>query len=305
MKKIPAIILLFIAWGLGFGIWNAHAQDKIVAIVNNDIVTQKDLDDFINVMRIQLSEELQGKELESKIQSIKLDLLDKLIEDRLILQEAKKEKLRPNEGMIKGKIEEMKKHYDSEEAFNNALVKQGLVQADLEDKIREQLLMRGIVESKVKARISVSPNEVMDFYQRNMEKFKLPVQRELEVISMKSQSLAGEIFNGLKQGKTVQELLEKYSLVTDKITAMQNGQLRKDIEDKIFQLNLGESTDSIQVEDNYYIFKLVAIIPPQQQTLSEVQEEIRSFLLEEKMQKELAKWIDELKKRSYIKIYQN
>jgi hypothetical protein len=50
---------------------NCFAQGKIVAIVNNDVITEKDLNDFVNFMRIQLSEEFKGKELESKLQSMK------------------------------------------------------------------------------------------------------------------------------------------------------------------------------------------------------------------------------------------
>src|SRR3989338_6450398 len=73
---------------------NAHcvlfAQDKIVAIVNNEVITQKDLDDFLNFMRMQYAQELKGRELENKIQSMKIVLLDKLIEDRLMLQDAQK-----------------------------------------------------------------------------------------------------------------------------------------------------------------------------------------------------------------------
>ena len=36
-----------------------YAQDKIIAIVNNEVVTQKDLDDFLNFMRMQLSQEVR------------------------------------------------------------------------------------------------------------------------------------------------------------------------------------------------------------------------------------------------------
>jgi parvulin-like peptidyl-prolyl isomerase len=305
MKKISLFILLFMVWGCWPGAWNAYAQDKIVAVVNNEIITQKDLNDFINVLRIQLSEELEGRELESKVQSMKLDLINKLIEDRLILQEAKREKLQPNENMVKARIEEIKKNYPSEEAFNSTLDKQGLVQADLEDKIREQMLMRSIVEKKVKSKVVVSPNEVTEFYQRNMEKMKVPEQRRVEVMNMKSQSLAGEIYSGLKNGKTIKEMFQEYSLSADEITVMQDGQLRKDIEDRVFELNLGETTEPIEVEGSYYVFRLSAINPPRQQSFLEAQEAIRSFLLNEKMQKELVSWIDELKKNSYITIRQS
>ena len=78
-----------------------YAQDKIIAIVNSDVITQKDLNDFLNFMRMQLMTEYKGKELENKIQSMKLDLIDKLVEDRLILQQAKKNNIQIDEGRLR------------------------------------------------------------------------------------------------------------------------------------------------------------------------------------------------------------
>ncbi len=88
--KIAAILLFLTTYDERLTMYDAYAQDKIVAIVNEDVITKRDLDEFIVFTRIQLSREYQGRELETKLQSMKLDLLNKLIEDRLILQEAKK-----------------------------------------------------------------------------------------------------------------------------------------------------------------------------------------------------------------------
>ena len=304
-KKIRTKFLI-LSFGFTFLILNftfpCFAQDKIIAIVNNDIITQKDLNDFITVTRIQLSEESSGKELETKIQSMKLDLLNKLIEDRLILQEAKKEKVQINEGMVKAKMNELKKRYPSETDLNFELSKQGLVEADLENKIREQFLMRSIVEDKVRSLIRVSPSEIAAFYRDNPDKFLVPSQREVQVIGTKDGGIAKQAYNDLKSGKTPEEVASGYSLYTDKVTIAQNGQLRKDVEDQVFNLQPGGVTAPIQVGDTYYIFKLNNIIPSRQASLSEAQEEIRDFIGSKKMQDELTKWIHELKEKAYIKI---
>ena len=81
---------LVVSWSLLVAGHECYAQDKIVAVVNNDIITRKDLSDFMNFMRMQLSHQYKGKELDAKVAETKRGLLDKLIEDHLILQEAKK-----------------------------------------------------------------------------------------------------------------------------------------------------------------------------------------------------------------------
>jgi hypothetical protein len=64
---------LAIVWNLALGAWglSLYAQDKIVAIVNKDIITQKDLTDFINFARMQMLTEYKGEQLEAKIQAMK------------------------------------------------------------------------------------------------------------------------------------------------------------------------------------------------------------------------------------------
>jgi len=285
--------------------YELFALDQIVAVVNQDVITQKDLNDFINFMRVQLMAEYKGEKLESKIQSMKLDLIDRLIEDHLILQEAKKSGIRIDQSRINARIAEIKKHYASDRAFQDAIAKQGLVQADIEKKIREQLLMQAIIEIKIKSKIIINPLEVTEFYQQNIENFKLPEGREFESLSIKDADLSREIFAKLRSDGDFQEVAKVYSLNVNKFNSTQKGQLRGDIEEEIFKLQPGEISNPIKIEDSYYIFKLNSINPPRQQTLSETQDEIYTFLFNAKMQEALANWLEELKKHSYIKISQN
>jgi parvulin-like peptidyl-prolyl isomerase len=302
--KFYILCCIFVFYAFSFAL-TCFGQDKIVAIVNNDVITQKDLSDFVNFMRVQLAAEYKGEELENKIQSMKLDLLDKLIEDRLILQEAKKNDIKIDDSRIRARIDEIRKRYASDMEFQEALDRQGLVQADLELRIREQILMYNIIDMKIRSKILIKPAEITDFYQKNTQEFILPQQREFQTISIGEESLAKEIYNNLKSGQELQDLAKKYSLSVNKIKAEKGGQLRKDIEEIVFKMNPGDVSQPTQIEDQYYIFRLDNIIPPTQQSLSEVQDKIHAFLFNKKMQEEMTKWLDELKVTSYIKILQD
>lgn len=301
-----SFLFLITIYELQFTNYNLFGQDKIIAIVNKDIITQKDLNDFLNFMRVQLSTEYRGKELESKIQSMKLDLLDKLIEDNLILQEAKKAGIRINPERIKAKINEIRKHYPSDNEFQMTLFKQGLVQADIEKKINEQMLMYSVIEKEIRGKIIIKPVEVTDFYQENIKQFVSIEQREFECVTVDNEGLAEEIYNKLKNGDDdLENVANNYSLGTNKLRFSKGGQLKKEVEEALFQMNAGQVSMPIKIDNNYYIFKLNSIIAPRQQTLPEVQDTIQAELFNSSMQKALAKWIDELKARSYIKIVQD
>lgn len=298
-------LLLFFGCGLWFSASELLAQDKIIAVVNKEIITQKDLSDFINFMRVQLSTEYKGQQLEGKIQSMKLDLLNKLIEDRIILQEAKKEGIMLNPDRIKSKISEIKNHYGSDKQFQDAIAKQGLVEADIEKKIEEQGLMYYIIERQVKSKISVKPSEVTDYYQQNINKFTIPEQREFESITVGDKALAFDIGNKLIRGQALNDIANRYNIEINKFNAARDGQLRKDVEDILFKLSIGQTSEPINIENSYYFFKLNNIVPPHQRNLSEAQEDIHAILFNKKMQEDMAKWLDELKSHSYINILKN
>ncbi|MFA6216235.1 MAG: peptidyl-prolyl cis-trans isomerase [Candidatus Omnitrophota bacterium] len=279
------------------------AADKMIAVVNNDIITQKDLDDFINFTYVQLSREYPEDQVQQKITSIKSDLLDRLIEDRLILQEAKKKDTQIDETRVKEKLSEIRKRYTSEAEFQSSLAVQGLVAADLDKRIREQMLMYTVVETQVRAKININPGEVTDFYYKNIKDFKLPEQREFDSIEAEDEKIAQEVHNKLAAGESLIDLSLKYPVKINKLSARGGGQeLRKEIEDAVFNLTIGELSQPVKSEGYFYVFKLNTIIPPKEQSFEEAQHEIYRFIFEKKMQEELLTWVEGLKKQAYIKI---
>lgn len=283
----------------------SYAEDKIVAVVNNDIITQKDLNDFILFMKMQLSREYSGRELEEKIQGMKLDLLDKLIDDRLILQEANKENIKIDENRVRGRVDEVKKQYGSEAEFQQDLAKQGITQADIEKRIREQMLMYYIIEGKIKKKIIVRPEEVTEFFNKNKAEFATPQVRKFQTITLENENLARSFAYSLRSGKKVEELATRFPISVNEIEVGHKEELKKDIEDVVFKLNIGEASDPVEVNGKFIIFKLESITASRQLPLSEVQDKIQTHLFDMKTNDELKKWLDEIKAKSYIKICQN
>lgn len=305
MEKRKIWVLLFICYLL-FGLSQlGYAQDKIVAIVNNDIITQKDLDDFSNFMRVQLSQEYSGKELENQLQSKKSDLINKLIEDRLILQEAKRYGVIVDENRVKARLDETRRRYPTELDFQDSLRSQGLVQGDIEAKIRDQFLIFNMIEYKIRRNITVAPTEVTNFYENNIQDFRATEERNIASLNTDDEDSAQKAYQGLKAGKSLESVINEYSLSSDELISARKGELRKDIEEAIFKLNIGGFSKPLKINDSYYIFKLESITAPRQLSLSETRDNIYTYLFNKKIEEELSKWLEELKKRSYIKYIQD
>jgi len=310
MRRVIKFIIIFIliflpVYYLLSTNYCLYAQDRVIAVVNHEVITQKDLSDFSNFIRLQYSRQFQGKALEEKVNSMKRDLLQRLIEDRLIIGQANLEKITIEPSRVKAKIDEIKKRYGSEADFEVDLAKQGLARADLEKKIGEQLLMYNLIDQKVRSKVTIRPDEMTSFYVQNKRQFLKPQERVLTLIILQDEAIAKTVSYQLRLGTKLELLAAKYAFTTDKLSASAGQQLRPEIEDTVFKLGIGEVSNPVKIDMQYFIFKLDDIMGSQQLSLIQAQDKIQSYLFEKKMQEELAKWLDGLKKQSYIKILEN
>lgn len=279
-----------------------YAQNKIIAIVNDDVITEKDYLEFINFTRIELAQRMPEAEVEKRISAMQKDLLERLIEDRLIIQQAKKVNISVDKLRVKSRIDEIKKQYGSEAAFQEALKRQGLVQADLEQKIREQFMMFQVVEAKVRAKIIVNPAEVTRYYEENHGTMTVPQRRKVLVLISDSQESLTKAREDIVSGSPEEEVVKKYVLSKSELNAAKE-ELRNEISAIVFSLNSGEISAVSPIDGKFYLFKITEITPLHQLSLEEAKETIHGLLFNQKMQAAMVTWLDELKKKSYLKIF--
>ncbi|MCU0651155.1 MAG: SurA N-terminal domain-containing protein [Candidatus Omnitrophica bacterium] len=291
-----AVLLIMSAAG------GALAQDKVVAVVNDEIITQKDLDSFIAFMRVQMARDYSGVKLEQKIDSMKQDLLERLIEDRLILQEAKKSNINADKNMIKAKIAELKRAHNSDREFQDYLIQQGMTEADLEQKMKNQMMTYQIVEEKIKNKIVIKPSDITEYYEKNVDQFMVPQEREFVSIVVDTQELADKVSADLSAGKTPDEVAGLYSITVNTFTAKKGGELKKEIEDVVFGMNLNDVSKAVKIDEAYYVFKLTKITAEFKQPLIDAQAGIKRMLFDKRLQEDMVDWLDQLKKKSFIKI---
>jgi parvulin-like peptidyl-prolyl isomerase len=279
-----------------------RAEDKIIAVANNEIITRRDLEDFTNFMNMQLSSEYEGEELKNKVNEIKPELLNKLIEDRLILQQARKENLIVEPARIKARVAQMQSRYPSETIFLNALSDQGLTLRDIERRIEEQLLILDMIEAKVKNKIVINPREVTEFYQLHAGELVMPESRSVDALAIKEENQIEKIKELIAQGMDFDKISTVYNTEINKLGVVSRGQLKKEIEDAVFNLDAAAVSQPLELNGQYFIFRVERVMPERNYTLAEAQEAIYSRLYELKIKERLVQWLSELKEKSYVDI---
>jgi|SRR3989338_7144302 len=298
--RLPILLIsmFFLPCPYGSGETVAPA-DRIVAIVNKDTVTQSEADAFLNLIIMQLSQRYQGKELAERIEDEKKELIGKMIEERIILQEANRKKLEARADIVKKRLEEARKSYGSDAEFEESLRSRGLTQRDLEKRMGEQMMIRGLIEQEVRSKIVISPDEVTEYYEKHKDDFLQPEMHSIESLYFEDENIREKLLEDLKTGADFKQLAERYKVAYAK-DALSMSQLKPEIREAIFSLKVNEVSGAVRSNKGIYVFKLLEILPQELKGLADVGDRIYNYIFEQKLSVKLAEWIEELKSKAHI-----
>lgn len=146
------VILIF------FSLYPASAKnvDRIVAKVNNDIILQSEFNESVNSFMSQAQFSENSGEIRKKI-------LDQMIDEKILLQEVKKEKIEVSDDEIKTAFQNLRDKFPTKEDFNRELRKQNLTILDVQANLVKQLKIMRLIEKNVKRKIQVSSKEVDEY----------------------------------------------------------------------------------------------------------------------------------------------
>lgn len=140
--------------------------DRIVAIVNDDVVTLTDLKEALAPYeaRIRTMGYPLDKEMEMRFK-LREDLINQLVEKRLTDQLVTRKGIKIGEEEVDRAIERVKSSNRlTDEALRQQLKAQGLSYENYRKQIREQLLRNRLVSYEVKSKIVITDEEVQAYY---------------------------------------------------------------------------------------------------------------------------------------------
>ena len=293
----------------------AEVVEKILVIVNDEIVTDQDLDMVCAPVVAQLRTLYTGAELTAKVQAARHDFLNKLIEEKLILSEAKRKQVIVADAEVNEMITEVRNKFSTREQYLKALEDQGLTEKKLSSRFRDQTLSQKYINYEVRSKVSVSPGEISEYYKMHPEEFtqgdRVKLLQILVRVGARSEEEARAFANNLKgqirSGKSFEELAVAYSEGTEAKEGgamgwVERGQLLGEIDEKIFSTPVGEVTPPIQSALGYHLFKILERDQASVRALADVRSEIQDTLFKQKVKKKLDTWIENLKKSAYISI---
>ena len=294
--------------------------DRVAAVVNQEVITQSDLDQLYEPLKAQLREAYQGEELASKLDEMRKKLLNQLIEDKLVLQEARRLGVEVEDNEVEERFQEFKKQF-SEKDFSEMLKQQGIQLKAMKDRIRDQIMIQKLHYVEIRRKVVVSPLEIKKFYEDHPELFvdrekvkvwmiTIPKSEESvrkgtmdEGAKKKTETLLKEI----KKGKDFSELAAKESRDPHAkegglVGYVSRGDMIGNIDEVLFRLADSQMSDVIETERGYHIFKVGDHQKGKSLALEESRDKIHDMLFRQKANARFEAWMEELKKTAFISI---
>ncbi len=169
MKRKTAILVALAVCALAAACKRAAAPGPDVwANVNGKEIQRQEVEKYF---RSRINPESQEPSQEEAL-TLKLSILDELINNEILLERAAKLNLVAGDGEVEDKFTESKSPY-TEEEFQKKLKQSGISVEDLKHDLRQQLSIQKLLNREVVAKISITDQDVADFYNKNHAQFNV------------------------------------------------------------------------------------------------------------------------------------
>ena len=318
-----AYMMLFVpvmAAALCCGPVSAEPVDRIIAVVNEEVITLSDINNAFAQYKRSVEASYRGQELEQVLAEARRVILSRLIDDILMEQEAKKTGILVREEEVIGAINNiLAQRNSSMEDLLKSIAKEGMEIDVYKKGIRSQIMKMKLIRRDLKSKLMVGDEEIGDYYRRHRADYegKEAVRiRQLLVLSPRNAS--GEtmvrlradtasLLKRLNDGEPFEKLAAMYSQGPAASSGgdmgfIEKGSMLPEVEQTAFKLGINDVSDVIESPVGFHIIKVVDKRGAGLKPLEAVRGEIQARIEDEKMEKKYDEWMDDLRKKSHIEI---
>jgi peptidyl-prolyl cis-trans isomerase SurA len=293
--------------------------DRVVAVVNQEIITLSEVQRWMGVHQEEIRAEDRLERREQR-NAVYRKVLEKLIEEKLIEQEAKRIGTKVTAKEVESALEEVKRRFGaSQEDLEKALAREGVTLETYKKEISKKIQRMKLINWAVKVETKVEEKELRDFYHKHMalyhthELYKpsqifFPVPKEATAEeSQRIRKKCEQVLAKLRSGEDFGELALLYSQdisAKDRgdLGYFKKGELQPALEKEILRLQVGEVSGVIRTSFGFHILKLLDRKGGTPLPFEEVRERVRSDYFGKEMEKALQQFLSTLREKSVIEI---
>jgi len=328
--KIGMFLSFYFLWGLIFHIGtlpfrvqaaDAIVVDRIVAVVNDDLITLYDLNKNLqpyeeNIKALGYTPERERETLFK----LRTDLLKRMVDRKLTDQVIKRNNIEVSEQEIDTALERLKESRSlTDEDLRTGLAQQGLTLEEYRKNIKQQLLRNKLVNREIKSKIVITEDDIKIYYDTHSEKYAGQKKYHIWNIFIRLPESADQSTKGLvldkmetvitqlKQGRTFESLAgeDSDSPMAPKgadLGLYQLDELSPQLQKAVGVLKAGDFSPILETDIGYQIIYVQKIAGTDPKSLAKVKSEIQETLYNETVDNRFQAWLEELRKRAHIKV---
>lgn len=307
---IPAVLF-------AFSTASSKTVDRIVAQVNDEIVTLSELNRETDQLRHELATKYTGEQLQQMVQKAEQLALDTLIQEKLLYQKAVELGFNADvEKKVSSAIQQFIKenNFQDTEELEKALEQAGRTLRDFRDQYKRSIIINALIYEFVDSRITLLTPEIDKYYKDHAAEFTTPDEVTLSTIVVsegtdkESEDRANDLYSRLQQGESFAALASQYSKGA---TANKGGSIGTYLMAKlnavtihaIANLKEGEISKPQKEKEGFVLYRIDSRKPAIVLPLDQVRNEIKNRIYDSKRGPELERYINQLKEDAYIQIY--
>jgi peptidyl-prolyl cis-trans isomerase SurA len=293
--------------------------DRIVAVVNGDIVTLYELNRAFKPFEANIKALRYPSEKERQtLFQVRKDLLNQLIDSQLADQQIKRYQISVTQKEIDTTIERIKEARSfTDEQLREGLAAQGLTMEEYRKEVESQILRSKLVNREVKSKIVITQEDIKTYYERHKDKFAGDKKYYLWNIFVKASEFEKEsalkeikaVEARLKQGASFDSLVKELNASPSPVKGTDLGlyksdELSPELQKVVENLKANEFSSVLDTNFGYQIIYVQQIQETPPKPLEEMETDIKQILYNEYVDTRYQEWLEELRTRSYIKIIQ-
>jgi peptidyl-prolyl cis-trans isomerase SurA len=282
-----------------------EVADRIVAIVNDDIVTLREVERFVIVEKqsryTSMNEYVRSMELREK--------LDGFIENLLIKQQGRKLKIDVSDKDVEATVEDIKKqNMISQSELKAQLEKENVRYEDFLDGLKLSIMRNRVLSRAIAQEVNIDDKRIQEYYDAHAEDYA-DVEYSIQHIFISRQrkdaaSRSREAWQELEKGRSFGDVAKDYSDEGSKgeILSASKADLIPELRQGLQILMPGSHTPVIQTPYGFHILKLIDVKKGVRAPLEEVKDKIKAAIYQRESEKRYKDYIGKLKSGAYIEV---
>jgi foldase protein PrsA len=291
-------VLVIFVWPFLLCSWSAcspgiGSNQTVVIRVGDRSITAEDIKGIVNITSLENG--IPKKAVWSSING----LVNRIVDDSLILEYGKDRGIRVEEIELEKAMQEIVRDYP-DDSFKETLLTRGIDYNEWKQRLREQLLIKKIVQHKTEGLRPISYNNIRSYYEERKEEFRHPPRVKLLHIVAKTKSDAETLLARIEGGEDMAMLIGEQS--TWHGLEMDHGMrwntvdmLPHPLSEVAFSIPVGEVSAVIKTEYGFHIIKVLKRQLAGRKDILEVMGEIEEKLLGNAIETHYAEWLEQLR----------